>query len=116
MRYHGVVVHHSACPNINGKGYDYYVTKDGGIIPGSVETDPDFIHICIEGDFQEAALPLDDALRNQLFVACKLIVRLSQTYGFSAQELYPHALECPGRYFPWSELVISISPDPHQKH
>ncbi len=105
MTYRGVIIHHSACPCINGKGFDYYVTRQGVVIPGKEATDPDYIHLCIEGDFDREQLTPE--IREQLFTATRLIARLAEAHGAAAFELYPHAESCPGSHFPWSELVIS---------
>ncbi|MDP5273759.1 N-acetylmuramoyl-L-alanine amidase [Chengkuizengella axinellae] len=107
MVYQGIVIHHSICPSINGKGYDYYITKDLSIIPASeASLDSEFIHICIEGDFTEVKeIPL--TVNEQLFLLKKLIIRLSTLHAFSIHDVYGHTHLCPGEDFPWSDLVIS---------
>jgi hypothetical protein len=108
VHYSGIVLHQSACSSINGKGYDFYIAKNGTIIPSSVQTDPAYIHICLEGDFSvPMAEPLSLEQKEQLFLLNKLILRLSQTFQFKPSELRPHSISCPGAYFPWSQLVIS---------
>ena len=107
MSYNGIVIHHSACPSINGKGFDFYITKDCLIIPGKERTSPNFIHVCLEGDFSRAA-PMDDRTREQLFTACKLIARLCAVHGIEPEALHAHTDGCPGGDFPWGELVISM--------
>lgn len=110
MQFVGVVLHHSACPSINGKGFDYYVTKDGMIVPGSEPTAPDRIHVCVEGDYGAEAelLPAE-----QLFMLQKLLLKLSELHGFESSELQPHNAACPGMRFPWHELVISFQDGYH---
>ncbi|NDI34313.1 N-acetylmuramoyl-L-alanine amidase [Chengkuizengella sediminis] len=106
MVYLGIVIHHSICPSINGKGYDYYITKDLNIIPAPDAFDTEFIHICIEGNFTEVKeMPI--VMKEQLFIIKKLILRLSALHGFSTHDVYGHTLECPGGDFPWYDLVIS---------
>lgn len=107
MPYAGVVLHHSVCPSINGKGYDFYITAAGTIVPSFEETSPDYIHICVEGDFSKGAAPLSKERREQLFVLHKLLLKLSELHGFAPGDLHAHDDTCPGRRFPWSELVIS---------
>lgn len=107
MQVVGIIVHHSACPSINGKGYDFYVTASGTIIPSPYRIDPSFIHICLEGDFSgphTAELP---ETKEQLFLFLKLAIRLAEAFGFEPGDLFSHANECPGPHFPWSQLVIS---------
>lgn len=113
MQYTGFTIHHSACPSINGKGYDFLITRMGTIIPSSEPVDSEYFHICLEGDFSVPIDPLSHELREQLFIAVKLILRLCEAYELSFDRLYPHALTCPGRYFPWAELVLSMTDGYH---
>ncbi|HZG85199.1 hypothetical protein [Paenibacillus sp.] len=109
----GIVVHHSACPSINGKGYDFYVTRTGFVIPGAEPTEPGGrIHVCLEGDFSRYD-GTDPDTEEQLFVAAKLISRLADALGFSTAAMYRHEAHCPGERFPWAKLVISISDGYH---
>lgn len=108
MRYYGIVLHHSVCSSINGKGYDFYIAKNGTIIPSSEQTDPLYLHICLEGDFsspEETAFTPEQ--KEQLFLLQKLIVRLARSFHFQPDELFPHSISCPGPHFPWVSLVIS---------
>lgn len=107
MQYYGIVVHHSACPSINGKGFDFFIGKDGTIVPASEQTDPLYIHICLEGDFSRSSQAYSAEEKEQLFVLSKLIIRLSATFRFEQDDIFPHTMTCPGSSFPWSELVIS---------
>ncbi|XOK63849.1 N-acetylmuramoyl-L-alanine amidase [Paenibacillus elgii] len=107
MQYYGIVIHHSACSSINGKGYDYFIAKNGDIIPSSEQTDPLYIHLCLEGDFSGPHAVRTPAEKEQLFLMNKLILRLSKTYGFQPDDIFPHSITCPGGEFPWSQLVIS---------
>lgn len=107
MQIVGIIVHHSVCPAINGKGYDFFIAENGSIIPSPYPTDPSFIHICLEGDFSDPQYSDKPETKEQLFIFAKLALRLSEAFGFSAKDLFPHTNECPGRYFPWSQLVIS---------
>ncbi|GAB2718517.1 N-acetylmuramoyl-L-alanine amidase [Paenibacillus thermoaerophilus] len=102
----GIVLHHSACPSINGTGYDYFVCADGTIVAGAEPTDPHYVHVCLEGDFS-VFRPLTAELQEQLFVAVKLFVALAARHGFDPTDLHPHSVSCPGRRFPWRELVLS---------
>lgn len=114
MKITGIIVHQSACASINGKGYDFYITKTGTIIPASEPTDQaGFLHVCIEGDFATS-----DGLgtvegEEQFFVAAKLIAELASTFGLGASDLRPHRDGCPGARFPWGKLVLSISDGYH---
>ncbi|MGG2200557.1 N-acetylmuramoyl-L-alanine amidase [Paenibacillus validus] len=107
MVYYGIIIHHSACPAINGKGYDLFIARNGVIIPSSVQTDPLYIHICLEGDYTEPRSIRTPEEKEQWFVLNKLVLRLSETYGFGPKDLFPHSVSCPGAAFPWSQLVIS---------
>lgn len=107
MRPNGITIHQSVCSSINGKGYDFYITRNGTIIPSSSPTEPSHIHICVEGDF---SLPIEAAsglVEEQFFVLQKLVLRLAETFGFDPGNVISHTEACPGAYFPWSELVIS---------
>jgi hypothetical protein len=108
LQFIGVVLHHSACPSINGKGFDFYITKDAAILPGTEPTAPDRLHVCVEGDFNAVGTYLTGERREQLFVLQKLLLRLAELYGFDPTELVPHDPDCPGKRFPWEELVISL--------
>ena len=107
MQIAGIVVHHSVCPAINGKGFDFYIAKSGSIIPSPHRTDPDYIHICLEGNFDDPQASLEPDTKEQLFLLQKLAARLYVKLGIVPVELHPHSERCPGKYFPWSELVIS---------
>jgi len=103
----GIVIHHSVCSAINGKGYDFYITRSGSILPAPYPTDTSYIHICLEGDFSDPHYAGKPEAREQLFLLLKLVVRLSERLQFKPEDLFPHDKECPGRAFPWSQLVIS---------
>lgn len=107
MQMVGIIVHHSACPSINGKGYDFFIMKNGTIIPAPYPNDPSFVHICLEGDFSDARELEHGATKEQLFLFMKLALRLSETMRFDPADLYPHTDDCPGAGFPWTQLVIS---------
>lgn len=107
MNYEGFILHHSRCPSINGKGFDFWVSVDGAIYAAPLLTDPDHIHICLEGDFSVASSvsPLPGR-KEQLFAAGKLILELANRYQISPLIIEPHNNYCPGAFFPWNELVI----------
>ncbi|CAG7611943.1 hypothetical protein PAESOLCIP111_01458 [Paenibacillus solanacearum] len=107
MPYYGVVVHHSACYAINGKGYDFFIAKSGAIIPSSEQTDPLYIHICLEGDFSQPRNEWTPMQKEQMFILNKLVLRLAHLNDFQPQDIFPHSNSCPGPIFPWSQLVIS---------
>lgn len=107
MQYRGIIMHHSACSSINGKGYDYFITRSGDLIPAFGQTDPNYVHICVEGDYSDPQGAADAALKEQLFVLNKLVLRLLQAYSLERSDIYPHNRVCPGPHFPWSQLVIS---------
>jgi hypothetical protein len=119
MPYVGVVLHHSVCSSINGKGYDFYITRTGGIVPGAEPTSPDFVHVCVQGDFGEKAVAdaapgaAPDLPREQLFVLQKLLLKLAEAHGFEPAALHAHNDACPGLRFPWGELVISAQDGYH---
>jgi len=107
VQFFGVIIHHSMCPSINGKGYDFFITREGFIIPSSEQTDPLYIHICLEGDFSRLRLHYTAEEKEQLFLLSKLIFRMSDTFRFNHEDIFPHTASCPGASFPWSQLVIS---------
>ncbi|CAH0118702.1 MULTISPECIES: N-acetylmuramoyl-L-alanine amidase [unclassified Paenibacillus] len=113
MQYEGFVIHHSACPSINGKGYDFMILRSGDVVPAPALTDPHYIHLCIEGDFSRFPPVLYPSELEQLFIARKLIARLSEVYRIPLGNTYSHDGQCPGLYFPWNELVISGSDGYH---
>jgi hypothetical protein len=107
VRLFGIVIHHSNCPSINEKGYDFFVAREGTIIPSLEQTDPLYLHICLEGSFVETRTHFTPEEKEQLFLLNKLTLHLASLYRFAPDDLYPHSLSCPGTYFPWSQLVIS---------
>lgn len=108
MRYHGFVIHDSRCPNLNGKGFDYRITRDGHIIPSPEMYGIRFIHICVDGDFSVPPSECPDRSREeQSFILQKLILHLSRLYAIPSGHVYLHHENCPGKHFPWSKLVIS---------
>lgn len=107
MNAEGIIVHHSACSAINGKGYDYLILKNGSIISASQPTDPNYIHICLEGDFSQPSAAWSQEAVEQMFLLVKLSLRLSGLLRFTMKDIFSHSAECPGAFFPWSMLVIS---------
>jgi hypothetical protein len=107
MKAVGIIVHHSVCTAINGKGYDYLILKNGMIIPAAEPTDAGFIHICLEGDYTDRTTAARPESKEQMFLFLKLAQRLSRLMEFTLGDIHPHSAECPGKFFPWSQLVIS---------
>ncbi|MNC57471.1 hypothetical protein D3C75_1071360 [compost metagenome] len=83
------------------------IMKNGSIIPASVPTDPNYIHICLEGDFSQPNAAWTPEAAEQMFLLVKLSLRLSGLLHFTMKDIYSHSDECPGAFFPWSMLVIS---------
>ncbi|MEC0166841.1 N-acetylmuramoyl-L-alanine amidase [Paenibacillus graminis] len=107
MEYKGFILHHSRCPSINGKGFDFWVGPDGSIYAAPLLTDPEYIHVCLEGNYgEEYTLPPLSERENQLFAAGKLILELAARYQIDPLVVEPHTKTCPGAFFPWNELVI----------
>jgi hypothetical protein len=108
----GIVLHDSACPEIKKAGCDFFLRKDGTVLPSNDFLDDDHIHVCIEGDFSE---PVENQplVREQMFVLVKLVLKLSSTFEFDPQQLIAHGDTCPGEEFPWHELKIRIDRPPH---
>ena len=107
MKYKGFILHHSRCPSINGKGFDFWVGTDGRIYAAPLLTDPDYIHVCLEGNYgEEENIPQLPARKEQLFAAGKLILELAARYQIAPLLVEPHSKSCPGVFFPWNELVI----------
>lgn len=107
MKAVGIIVHHSVCTAINGRGYDYMILKNGMIIPAAEPTDSSFIHICLEGDYSDRMTALSPESKEQMFLFLKLVQRLSRLMHFALEDILPHSADCPGKFFPWSQLVIS---------
>lgn len=106
MQINGLIIHDSACSSINGKGYDYRIMPDGMIVPSSEKCDPNWIHLCVEGNFS-SPLSASKAHHEQFFVMQKLLLRLLRMHRLSPDLIVRHSSTCPGEYFPWPELVIS---------
>jgi len=104
--YVGIIIHHSACPSINGKGYDYLIMKDGSILSSSEPFEPGWLHLCLEGDFSMPSHAPEASLE-QFFLLQKLLVRLFRLHRLTPDHLVAHHDGCPGDCFPWNELVIS---------
>ncbi|TDF99304.1 hypothetical protein [Paenibacillus piri] len=107
MQFFGIVIHQSSCPSINGKGYDFFITRGGAIIPSIEQTDPLYIHICLEGDFSGHRHTYTVEEKEQFFLLNKLVLQLAGTFRFQRDDIFPHTVSCPGAFFPWSQLVIS---------
>lgn len=110
MQMQGFIIHHSICPTINGKGYDFFVCLDGTIIPASEPMQEPFIHICLEGNFHSYSTKIKKwptMHQEQIFVAQKLMFALAALYRFNPDQVFAHSDLCPGASFPWNELVIS---------
>lgn len=114
MSYKGFILHQSRCPSINGKGFDFWVGVDGVTYAAPLLTDPEYIHVCLEGDFAKNnnIHPLNGG-GNQLFTTGKLILELAERYQMSPFIIEAHNNYCPGTFFPWNELVIYPSDGYH---
>ncbi|OAB46958.1 hypothetical protein [Paenibacillus antarcticus] len=106
MPYEGFMIHHSACSSIYKKEYDFWISSDSSIIVAPVLSDHEYIHICLEGHFNQQYELMSARAKQQLFTASKLIMELSKLYEISPLYLHPHSQVCPGSHFPWNELVI----------
>ncbi|AOZ91406.1 hypothetical protein [Paenibacillus crassostreae] len=106
MLYEGFMIHHSFCSSMDGKGYDFWISKDASVIAAPVLSDNEYIHICLEGYFNLEYERMSANAKHQLFTASKLIMELSNLYNISPLFLQPHSQICPGSHFPWNELVI----------
>ncbi|WP_379129078.1 N-acetylmuramoyl-L-alanine amidase [Paenibacillus sp. sgz500958] len=114
MPYKGFVIHHSDCTSINGKGFDFWVDPEGMFFAAPMLTDPDYIHICLEGDFNlKDTTASGSGRKDQLFSAGRLILELATRYQISPLIVEPHGNSCPGTFFPWNELVIYPSDGYH---
>lgn len=112
MQYRKIIIHHSACPSINGKGYDYMIMRDGMILSSSEPYEQGCFHLCLEGDFNSIHPKMNEN-REQLFIYQKLLLRLFRVYNLSGNHVFAHSNTCPGEHFPWNELVISPSDGYH---
>jgi hypothetical protein len=109
MKVTEIVIHHSACTAINGKGYDFYISRAGAVVPASEPTEGGGrLHICLEGDFGQIQEAGDRAVEEQLFIAARLVVKLGETAEQAVIPILPHNSDCPGPAFPWDKLVISL--------
>jgi len=114
MHYKGFILHHSHCSSINGKGFDFWVDPEGQAHAAPLLTDPDYIHICLEGNFNDRhPAATESGRKKQLFAAGKLILELAARYQISPLIIEPHGISCPGTFFPWNELVIYPSDGYH---
>lgn len=112
MQYTRIIVHHSACPSINGRGYDYMIMQEGSVIASTEPFEAGSLHICLEGDFNSLNTSLNDN-REQLFIFQKLLLRLFRVFELTINDVFAHSDTCPGEHFPWNELVISSTDGYH---
>ena len=112
MGINGIVLHGSDCPDLDQNGYDFYLCRDGTVIPSNDFRDDDHLHVCIEGDFS-APIENQALVREQMFVLVKLVLRLASLFEFDPQQMIAHGDHCPGEQFPWHELKIRIAAPPH---
>ncbi|MDB5084435.1 MAG: hypothetical protein JWN30_1321 [Bacilli bacterium] len=108
----GIVLHDSDCEEIRTAGYDFYVCRDGTVIPSHQFTADDYLHIVIEGHFGAPRTDLG-VLHEQMFVLVKLIIKLAKAFDMVPHEIISHGDECPGPEFPWHELTVRIDRLPH---
>lgn len=106
MGFEGFVIHHTACSKEGEEKWDFTVCKDSSVKASSMLKHPEYIHICLEGDFNREYDILTPGQKEQLFTASKIIVEMSRLYSISPLFLFPHADSCPGIHFPWNALVI----------
>jgi hypothetical protein len=114
MQYSGIILHQSLCSSINGKGYDFYIRKDGSVIPASEPTESEYLHVCISGDFSKNEKIDMQTVKEQIFVLHKLILSITRDMEVLMNiPVIPHSSKCPGPLFPWYELVISLQDGYH---
>lgn len=107
MTLDGFVIHNTACDKgANKEKWDFTIHRDGSISASPVLQDPEFIHICLEGNFNRDYEAMNNEQKIQLFAASKIISELSNRYSISPLFLFPHSETCPGAHFPWNMLVI----------
>lgn len=107
MVFEGFVIHDTACDKeTKPETMDFTIQKDGSVSAAPVLLQSEFIHICLEGNFNRDYEAMSKEQKIQLFAASKIISELSRRYSISPLYLFPHSETCPGAHFPWNELVI----------
>lgn len=108
MNFEGFVIHHTACTERDHQeeDWDFVILRDGSVKAAPSLRHPEYIHICLEGDFNLEYSLMDFYQKRQLFQASKIIIELSRRYEISPLYLFPHHDTCPGINFPWNALVI----------
>lgn len=106
MSWVGITIHHSLCDTVRANGYDFYVTREGMIVPSAEAADTTRIHICVEGDFSRQEEREAGIRESQFYVVRRLVGQLCETFGLEPADVLAHAEHCPGDAFPWAELVI----------
>jgi len=108
----GIVLHDSVCPDLKRLGYDFFVCRDGTVLPSQKMRDDDHLHVYVEGDFSQP-IENEPLVREQIFVLVKLVLRLASLFEFDPQQMMAHGDHCPGEQFPWHELKIRVAAPPH---
>lgn len=107
MEIEGFVIRDTACAKETKQGsVDFTIQKDGSISAAPVLLESEYIHICLEGDFNRDYDAMNKEQKIQLFAASKIISELSRRYSISPLYLFPYSKTCPGEHFPWNVLVI----------
>ena len=127
MNWEGIVVHHSASPDVsaneidrwhkergwNGIGYHFVIRKDGSIEParnwdtaGAHKKGFNTTHIgiCVTGNLNEHT-PARHQLASLIDLTQGLITRWNTT------DIIKHHGNCPGRLFPWRFYVNNAKED-----
>lgn len=128
-----IVLHHAAASSCtvedihrwhlangwSGIGYHYFVRKDGNIYRGRPEdtvgahaygANSNSIGICFEGNFETETMPED-----QKIAGSQLVADLLKRYGLTKSCVIKHkdvnATACPGKNFPFDEIVSGTYAD-----
>lgn len=118
MDWKGIVIHHSASPDVSANtitkwhkqrnfktiGYHFVIRKNGNIEPGRAidkqgahakGRNQSHIGICITGKLNQSSPTVE-----QLCSLIKLLRGLRARYGFDLESIEGHHENCPGDYFP----------------
>ncbi|WP_054957158.1 hypothetical protein [Paenibacillus dakarensis] len=106
MEFEGFIIHNNSCDKKKEEKWDFTIRRDGSVSASPEFMESDYIHICLEGDFNRDYELMDNEQKIQLFMASKIIYELSRRFSISPLFLFPHNETCPGTHFPWNVLVI----------
>lgn len=126
MNWQGIVIHHSASPDVPANeidrwhkqrgwdeiGYHFVIRQDGSIEPSrnfnkagahAIGRNTTHLGICLTGNFMKFS-PTDEQIHSLVL----LVKGMKSRFSIPTDKIERHHEECPGANFPWGSFISKI--------